>query len=146
VIRDGQGELGAAVAQVYGTRVIAQRGVFHKLGNVADKARENLSGEANRESREQRLAQTRAMYQAGTPAQAYERLSSFVHTWQEQAPKAVATLQRNFEQTIAISALGGIVRELVRTASLLERTHRELRRKFRQACCFSSRRGAEVAI
>src|SRR5713101_7628663 len=64
----------------------------------------------------------------------------------EQAPKAVATLQRNFEQTIAISALGGIARELVRTTSLLERTNRELRRKFRQACCFSSRRGAEVAI
>jgi transposase-like protein len=32
------------------------------------------------------------------------------------------------------------------TTSLLERTNRELRRKFRQACCFSSRRGAEVAI
>jgi len=31
VIRDGKGELGAAVAQVYGTRVIEQRCVFHKL-------------------------------------------------------------------------------------------------------------------
>jgi hypothetical protein len=69
-----------------------------------------------------------------------------VRTWQEQAPKAVATLQWNFEQTIAISALGGIARELVRTTSPLERTNRELRRKFRQACYFSSRRGAEVAI
>jgi transposase-like protein len=39
-----------------------------------------------------------------------------------------------------------MARELVRTTSLLERTNRELRRKFRQACCFSSRRGAEVAI
>ena len=120
VIRDGKGELGAAVAQVYGTRVIEQR--------------------------EQRLPQASAIYQAQTPAQAYERLSTFVSTWREQAPKAVATLQRNFEQTIAISALGGIARELVRTTSLLERTNRELRRKFRQACCFSSRRGAEVAI
>jgi len=42
VIRDGKGELGAAVAQVYGTRVIEQRCVFHKLRNVADKAREDL--------------------------------------------------------------------------------------------------------
>lgn len=41
VIRDGKGELGAAVAQVYGTRVIEQRCVFHKLRNVADKARED---------------------------------------------------------------------------------------------------------
>ncbi len=146
VIRDGKGELGAAVAQVYGTRVIEQRCVFHKLRNVADKAREDLSGEANRESREQLLKQASAIYQAETAAQARERLHTLVSTWQEQAPKAVATLQRDFEQTIAFYALGGIARELVRTTSLLERTNRELRRKFRQACCFSSRRGAEVAI
>jgi putative transposase len=146
VIRDGKGELGAAVAQVYGTRVIEQRCVFHKLRNVANKAREDLSGEAHRQEREQRLPQASAIYQAETPAQARERLRTVVNTWTEPAPKAMATLQRDFEQTIAFSALGGIARELVRTTSLLERTNRELRRKFRQACCFSSRRGAEVAI
>src|SRR6266487_1673584 len=143
---DGKGELGAAVAQVYGTRVIEQRCVFHKLRNVADKAREDLSGEADREQREQLLEQASAIYQAETPAQARERLRTVVNTWKEPAPKAMATLQRDFEQTIAFYALGGIARELVRTTSLLERTNRELRRKFRQACCFSSRRGAEVAI
>ena len=141
IIRDGKGELGAAVAQVYGTRVIEQRCVFHKLRNVADKAREDLSGEVHREVREQLLEQASAIYQAETPAQANARLSSWVRTWQEHAPKAVATLQRHFEQTIAFYALDGIARELVRTTSLLERTHRELRRTFRQACCFSSRRG-----
>jgi transposase-like protein len=146
VIRDGKGELGAAVALVYGTRMIEQRCVFHKLRNVADKAREDKSGEVHRELREQLLEQASAIYQAETAAQARERLSSFVHTWGEQAPKAVATLQRDFEQTIAFYTLGCIARELVRTTSLLERTNRELRRKFRQACCFSSRRGAEVAI
>jgi len=146
VIRDGKGELGAAVAQVYGTRVIEQRCVFHKLRNVADKAREDLSGEAHRQEREQLLEQASAIYQAETAAQARERLRSVVSAWKEQAPKAVATLQRDFEQTIAFFALDGIARELVRTTSLLERTNRELRRKFRQACCFSSRRGAEVAI
>jgi len=94
----------------------------------------------------QRLPQASAIYQAETAAQARERLRSVVSAWKEQAPKAVATLQRDFEQTIAFFALGGIARELVRTTSLLERTNRELRRKFRQACCFSSRRGADVAI
>ena len=146
IIRDGKCELGAAVAQVYGTRVIEQRCIFHKLRNVADKAREDLSGETHQEQREQLLDQASAIYQAETAAQALERLRTFVNTWGEQAPKAVATLQRNFEQTIAFYALGGIAHELVRTTSLLERTNRELRRKFRQACCFSSRRGAEVAI
>ena len=58
----------------------------------------------------------------------------------------MATLQRDFEQTIAYYALEGVARELVRTTSLLERTNRELRRKFRQVGCFSSLKGAEVAI
>ncbi len=38
------------------------------------------------------------------------------------------------------------MREVVRTTSLLERTNRELRRKFRQVGCFSSPKGAEVAV
>jgi hypothetical protein len=49
VIRDGKGELGAAVAQVYGTRVIEQSCVFHKLRNVADKAREDWHPERHSE-------------------------------------------------------------------------------------------------
>ncbi len=35
---------------------------------------------------------------------------------------------------------------MVRTSSLLERTNRELRRKFRQVGCFGSPGGAEVAV
>lgn len=58
----------------------------------------------------------------------------------------MATLERDFEQTIAYYALEGVARELIRTTSLLERTNRELRRKFRQVGCFSSLKGAEVAI
>jgi transposase-like protein len=58
----------------------------------------------------------------------------------------VDTLQRDFEQTSAYYALEGVARELVRTTSLLERVNRELRRKFRQVCCFGSPKGAEVAI
>ena len=60
--------------------------------------------------------------------------------------KIVATLERDFEQTVAYYALDGVARELLRTTSLLERTNRELRRKFGQVCCFGSPRGAEVAI
>ena len=49
-----------------------------------------------------------------SPSHERMRLRTLVSTWQEQAPKAVATLQRDFEQTIVISALGGIAGELVR--------------------------------
>jgi len=35
VIRDGCGEWGEAIAWVYGTTVLEQRCIFHKLRNVA---------------------------------------------------------------------------------------------------------------
>ncbi len=91
VIRDGCGELGDALALVYGSSVVEQRCIFHKLRNVADKCREELKGEVNKQTRKQLMEQASAIYQA-------------------------------------------------------ERTNRELRRKLRQAGCFGSPKGAEVAI
>lgn len=146
VIRDGCGELGEAVAWVYGTTVIEQRCIFHKMRNVADKCREELKGEQKKEEREKVLTQVSAIYQAESAAQARERLATFADTWRGRIPKTVATFQRDFEQTIAYFKLTGVARALVRTTSLLERTNRELRRKFRQVCCFGSPKGAEVAI
>ena len=92
------------------------------------------------------MTQVSAIYQAESAAQATARLGTFADTWQARTPKTVATLQRDFAQTIAYYTLEGVARELVRTTSLLERTNRELRRKFRQVCCFGSPKGAEVAI
>jgi putative transposase len=146
VIRDGCGELGEAVALVYGSTVLEQRCLFHKLRNVADKCREELKGEANKETRKQLMEQASAIYQAESAPEARARLATCAATWRTRTPKTVATFQRDFEQTIVYSALEGVARELIRTTSLLERTNRELRRKFRQACCFGSLKGAEVAI
>jgi transposase-like protein len=42
--------------------------------------------------------------------------------------------------------LDTMAREWIRTTSLLERTNRELRRKFRQAVTFGSTTGANVAV
>ena len=131
---------------MYGSTVLEQRCIFHKLRNVADKCREELKGDVNKETRKQLLEQASAIYQADSAAEARVRLGVFAATWQARAPKAVATFARDFEQTIAYYALEGVARELIRTTSLLERTNRELRRKFRQACCFGSLKGAEVAI
>jgi transposase-like protein len=101
VIRDGCGELGEAIAWVYGTTVLEQRCIFHKLRNVADKCREDLKGDANKETRKQLLEQASAIYQADSAAEARVRLGVLAATWQARAPKAVATLARDFEQTIA---------------------------------------------
>ena len=146
VVRDGSGGLGEALAFVYGSTVLEQRCLFHKLRNVADKARSELKGEEKREERKQLLEQASAIYQAESAAQARERLACWAEQWRECAPKAVATLQRDFEQTLVYYALPAVAREWIRTTSLLERTNRQLRRKFRQAVSFGSRKGAEVAI
>ena len=53
IVRDGSGGLGEAVALVYGSSVLDQRCIFHKLKNVADKARSELKGEEKREERKQ---------------------------------------------------------------------------------------------
>lgn len=146
MIRDGCGKLGEALAFVYGSSVIEQRCIFHKLRNVADKCQEDLKGDANKPTRKQVLEQASAIYQAESATQARARLAIFAEEWQARTPKTVATLQRDFEQTIAYYQLEGVARELVRTTSLLERTNREVRRKFRQVCGFGSPTGAEVAI
>ena len=52
--------------------------------------------------------------------------------WRPQAPEAVATLERDVEQTLVFYQLDAVAQEWIRTTSLLERTNRELRRKFRQ--------------
>src|SRR5438552_15815145 len=49
-------------------------------------------------------------------------------------------------QTLVYYSLESVARTWIRTTSLLERTNRQLRRKFRQAVTFGSRKGAEVAI
>ena len=146
VVRDGSGGLGEALAFVYGSTVLEQRCLFHKLRNVADKARSELKGEEQREERQQLLEQASAIYQAESAAQARERLTRWAEDWRERAPKAVATLERDFEHTLVYYSLESVAQEWIRTTSLLERTNRHLRRKFRQAVTFGSRTGAEVAI
>ncbi len=100
VVRDGSRGLGEALAFVYGSTVLEQRCLFHKLRNVADKSRSELKGEEKREERQQLLEQASAIYQAESAAQARERLTRWAEQWHERAPKAVATLERDFEQTL----------------------------------------------
>ena len=146
IVRDGSGGLGEALAQVYGNSILDQRCIFHKLKNVADKARSELKGDEKHEERKQIMKQASMIYQAENALQAKERLSAWAMLWRERAPKAVATLERDFEHTLVSYELDAVTREWIRTTSLLERTNRELRRKFRQAVTFGSPIGAEVAV
>ncbi len=146
MIRDGSGGLGEAIDLVYGPSVIDQRCIFHKLKNVADACTKELKGDKHKEERKQLMQQASAVYHAETAKQARENLKTWSDSWREKAPKSVATLERDFDATIAYFQLEGLNRQWVRTTSLLERVNRQLRRKFRQALSFGSHAGAEVAL
>jgi putative transposase len=92
------------------------------------------------------MEQAAAVYEARSASEAQAQLAAFAEQWRPTQPQAVATFEHEFEQTIRYYSLAGMAREVVRTTSLLERTNRELRRKFRQVGCFSSPKGAEVAL
>ncbi len=128
VVRDGGGGLGEALSYVYGKSVADQRCIFHKLKNVTDAC----SSELTPESKKELVGQAKGIYQAKSAERARELLAEWVLTWQSVEPKAVSSLQRDFEATLSYYTLEEAVGQLARTTSLLERTNRELRRKFRQ--------------
>ncbi len=146
VVRDGSGGLGEALALVYGSTVPEQRCIFHKLQNVGTKCRNELKGKENRDLRKQLMEQAAAVYHAENASEARQRLAQWAKQWRGQAPQSVATLERDFAQTLVFYEVPGLALQWIRTTSLLERTNRELRRKFRQAVTFGSHKGAEVAI
>jgi len=146
IIRDGCGGLGRAVELVYAQSVVDQRCIFHKLKNVKDKCRTELTGEDHQEQKRQLMQEARAVYQAESAEQAKERLAVWSARWGELAPESVATFERDFDATIAYYQLEGVIIEWVRSTSLLERVNRQLRRKFRQALAFGCHVGAEVAL
>lgn len=146
VIRDGGGGLGKAINSIYGKRIVDQRCIFHKLKNVAEACQKDLPGKIHTELRKQLIQQASAIYRADSAKQANANLKVWADQWRGKSPKAVATLENDFDATIAYFQLEGLARQWVRTTSLLERVNRQLRRKFRQALTFGSCKGAEVAL
>ena len=125
IVRDGTEGLEQALDYVYGSALIQQRCIFHKLRNVSDKC-----VDLAREDKKQFLDQARTVYQAKSAHEAQQGLAAFAEQWRATQPQAVATFEHEFEQTIRYYSLEGMVREVVRTTSLLERTNRELRASF----------------
>jgi hypothetical protein len=146
VVRDGGGGLKQAIELVYGSKVIDQRCIFHKLQNVLKACRKDLPGDEHKEEKKRLMQEARAVYEAASAQQATESLAAWAAGWREQAPQAVATFEREFEATLGYYQLEGLPRSWLRSTSLLERVNRQLRRKVRQALAFGSRSGAEVAL
>jgi transposase-like protein len=157
IVSDGSDGLAAALGLVnLGPGVCHQRCVFHKLRNVGKAVKAALveSKEDKRKQRRQVVQEAAAIYEGEDRAEIMRRRDEFAAKWLSSEPEAVATLRRDFEQTIvylevlaAARARGELweVRYL-RTTSALERLNRRLRRMVRQVVLFHADRGLEVRI
>src|SRR2546430_17438159 len=81
VVRDGGGGLGGALALVFGSSVVDQRCLFHKLRNVAAKCREDLKGEGKKEERKQLLERGTDICQAESAFPTYLRVVVWGAYW-----------------------------------------------------------------
>lgn len=150
-IHDGSSGLDAAMEVVDFGPVRRQRCIFHKLRNVVQAV--VGTGEMKREERQAYvkavLEDACSVYEAPTAEEARARAAAFAKKWAEREPKAGATLERDFEQTLTYyhvlaEAQAGGERWLdvyLRTTSGLERFNRHLRTKWRQAGAYWSESG-----
>jgi transposase-like protein len=151
LVSDGAPGLLAARENVY-WQVPLQRCVFHKLRNVAQtlSTPSSLDRQAGQQYRTQFLRQAAHIWQASDEMEARQRYAAFCQRWQSQQPKAVETLQRDFDATLTFYAVQEQAAEhneawparLLRTTSPLERTFRDFRRRYRLAVVFHSEAGA----
>lgn len=153
LVADGSQGLRAAYENVYWT-IPLQRCVFHKLRNMAQALRTpaGLDRQAAHAYRTQFLRNAACIWQAPDETEARQRYLAFCQQWQTQQPKAIATLSRDLDETLAFysvqeqAATSGQEwpAHLLRTTSQLERTFREFRRRYRNAVLFYSDQGAKA--
>ena len=163
IVSDGGDGLAAALGLVnLGAGVKHQLCVFHKLRNVwqavkkvvVEGQRAKEAKEARRQRRREVVKAAAAIYQGVDRAEILRRRDEFVAQWQESEPEAVATLLRDFDQTLvylevqAAAALRGECWEAryLRTTSGLERLNRRLREMARRVVLLHSAAGLEVRV
>jgi len=157
VVSDGsKGLEGALDYHFYG--VPHQRCIFHKIKNLTDhlvfealdvkgaKGDEKAEHQAREARKKAILADASAIYAHHGEAEIRERAAHFRDKWEEREPEAVAAFFVDFDKTLAYLRVGlpDALLPLVRTTNLLERFHREARRKQHDIGMFQSERGCEV--
>ena len=97
-VRDGGSGLGEALNYVYGSSVADRRCIFHKLKNVGDGCR----SEPETSLKKELMGQAKGIYEAGSAKRIRELLAEWVEKWCNLEPKAVASLERDFESTLLL--------------------------------------------
>jgi putative transposase len=153
LVSDGATGFRAAYENVY-WQVPLQRCVFHKLRNIAQAMHTpaELDRQAGHELRTEFLRSAARIWQAPDETEARQRYRVFCETWQTKQAKAIRTLARDFDDTLAFYAIqeqAALRNErwpahLLRTTSPLERMFREFRQRYRKAILFHSVTGLQA--
>ena len=151
LIHDGSKGLIAALNYLH-PHVPRQRCIFHKLRNLWQSIQvpESLSSWQDRQFRQRLLRPIRAIFEAKDSREATELRDAFCRTFAKTQADLVATLQRDWQETIAffrvIQRYPKWPRSALRTTSLLERVNRMLRQLFRPKGAFHSRAGIVATV
>jgi transposase-like protein len=153
LVADGGKGFRAAYENVY-WQVPLQRCVFHKLRNLAQAIQvpAEWDRKAGHEFRTEFLRTAGRIWQAAEEVEARQLYRAFCETWQTQQAKAIRTLARDFEDTLAFYAVQEQAAQrsehwpahLLRTTSPLERMFREFRQRYRKAILFHSVTGLQA--
>jgi transposase-like protein len=153
LIADGSAGFRAAYENVY-WQVPLQRCVFHKLHNLAQALQVpvGLDRQAAQQYRTRFLRSAARIWQAPDEEQARQTYGAFRENWQTQQAKAIQTLERHFDDTLAFYAVQEQAARrgehwparLLRTTSPLERMFREFRQRYRKAILFHSTTGLQA--
>jgi putative transposase len=157
IVSDGaQGLDKALYSHLWG--VPHQRCIFHKIKNIGDHLQyRELMAEAQQPSLTPRrqakqaykqaiLADASQIYATDVEVEIRARAQAFQNQWAEREPKAVEVFLNGFEQTLSYLSVDFPKAHvsLMRTTNLLERFHKEIRRKQRDIGMFQSATGCEV--
>jgi putative transposase len=137
IATDGCAGLHAALETVY-PYVRRQRCWAHKLRNVA-----NL---LKRSQQEECLKGAKAIYQAQNRAAAIRAFWTWARRWREEAPKAVACIEKDLEELLSVFSCSPEHWRKVRTTNVIERSFREVRRRTRPMTCFNNPESCERII
>ncbi len=137
ITTDGQRGLHAALDLVY-PHVPRQACWVHVLRNVTQHLRAR--------DRERCLHLARQIYQARDRAAAERALQQWVRAWRRVAPKAVASVLRDWEALLAFYHTPQRDWRRVRTTNAIERVFREIRRRTRPMTCFTNTASCERIV
>lgn len=156
-VRDGsQGLESALDDHFYG--VPHQRCIFHQITNLTDPlgfkegpgepppADDKAARQARQARRKAILAQASEVYRSHAEPEIRERAAHFRTTWEQREPEAVAAFCVDFDKTLSYLTVEvpEALWPLIRTTNLLERLHREARRKPHDIGMLQSEHGCEV--